>query len=100
REPNDPRLGRQEIFLHRLPASLDGLTIVQISDFHYDPHFTVTPIRAAIRMSNDLQPDLVVLTGDFVTVPMVGRIMSKRKIAQQAEPCAQLLRELRAREGI
>jgi uncharacterized protein len=99
-EPNHPRLVRQEILLPRLPASLDGLTIVQISDFHYDPHFAVRPMRAAIRMSNDLQPDLVVLTGDFVTVPIVSRIMSKRKTAQQAEPCVQLLRELRARQGI
>jgi uncharacterized protein len=99
-EPNHPRLVRQEIFLHRLPASLDGLTIVQISDFHYDPHFAVRPIRAAIRISNDLQPDLVVLTGDFVTVPMVGRVLSRRKIARQAEPCVELLRELKARQGI
>jgi predicted MPP superfamily phosphohydrolase len=99
-EPNRPRLVRQEIPLQRLPAALDGLTIVQISDFHYDPHFGVRPIREAIRISNELQPDLVVLTGDFVTVPMLARGSSKRKAALQVEPCVELLRQLRARIGI
>ena len=99
-EPNRPRLVRHEIFLRRLPASLDGLTIVQISDFHYDPHFGVRPIQEAIRISNELQPDLVVLTGDFVTVPMIARGPEKKKAAQQAQPCIELLQQLKARWGM
>ena len=99
-EPNHPRLVRQEIFLRRLPASFDGMTIVQMSDFHYDPYFSIRPMEAAVRMSNELAPDLVVLTGDFVTVSAFGGIKSARNAAQQAAPCAQILRGLRARSGV
>jgi predicted MPP superfamily phosphohydrolase len=99
-EPNHPRLVRQEIFLRRLPVGFDGLTIVQMSDFHYDPHFSIRPMEAAVRMSNELEPDLVVLTGDFVTMPVLGGIESARHAAQQAVPCAEVLRDLRARSGV
>ncbi|HXY52437.1 MAG TPA: metallophosphoesterase [Terriglobales bacterium] len=98
-EPNHPRLVRQEIFLRRLPTGFDAMTIVQLSDFHYDPYFSLRPIEAAVRMSNELSPDLVVLTGDFVTMPVLGGIAA-RNVAQQAASCAQVLRGLRARSGI
>ena len=98
-EPNHPRLVRQEIFLRRLPAGFDAMTIVQLSDFHYDPYFSRQPIEAAVRMSNELSPDLAVLTGDFVTMPVVGGIRAGN-VAQQAASCAQVLRGLQARNGI
>lgn len=99
-EPNHPRLVRQEIFLRRLPPGFDGITIVQLSDFHYDPYLSVRPMETAVRMSNDLSPDLVVLTGDFVTVPPLAGTKTARSAAQQAEPCARVLAGLRARSGI
>jgi len=99
-EPNHPRLVRQEIFLRRLPGSFDRMTIVQLSDFHYDPYFSIRPIEAAVRISNELSPDLVVLTGDFVTAPEFTTVKSARKAAQPAAPCAQLLSSLRARSGV
>jgi uncharacterized protein len=99
-EPNRPRLVRQEILLRRLPPALDGLTILQLSDFHYDPYFSATPIAAAVRMANDLKPDLVVLTGDFVTSPLVHRQFLMKRAVAQIEPCAEVLRGLRAPYGI
>ncbi len=45
----------------------DGLRVVQLSDLHVG-HFTPDErIRSAVRQTNLLAPDLVVLTGDFVT---------------------------------
>jgi predicted MPP superfamily phosphohydrolase len=107
-EPNDPRLVRLEIPLARLPRSFDGFTIAQLSDFHYDEIFSVVPIRKAIKAVNDLHPDLIVLTGDFVTVPMLEDFLSKKsadvyrgkEAVRTAPPCAQLLSELRARLGV
>lgn len=98
-EPNRPRLVRLEVPLRRLPAHFDGFTIVQLSDFHYDPHFSVVPIREAVRMCNDLFPDLVVLTGDFVSVPVFGSHKIEPATADPAELCAHLLAGLRSRFG-
>jgi predicted MPP superfamily phosphohydrolase len=96
-EPNRPRIVRQDYFLPRWPQSLDGFTVVLLSDFHYDPYFSVHPLHAAIPMVNGLHPDLIVLTGDFVTVPDFG---DERKGAFAAEPCARLLRQLTAPHGL
>lgn len=41
--------------------------IVQLSDLHYLPFTTLDMIEAAVAAANQLQPDLIVLTGDFVT---------------------------------
>jgi len=98
REPNHPKLTRVEIPLARLPAAFDGFTIAQLSDFHYDPIFSAVPIRAAIEIVNGLHPDLVVLTGDFVTASAFADIPD-RNSARAAAPCAQVLSGLRSRLG-
>lgn len=99
-EPNRPRLVRQQIPLRRLPAAFDGLTILQLSDFHYDPYFSATPIAAAVRMANELGPDLVVLTGDFVTSPVFHRSNLIQRSEALIEPCAEALRGLSAPFGV
>jgi uncharacterized protein len=96
-EPNLPRLVQKDIVLSRWPARLDGFRIALLSDFHYDPVFSLHPIRTAVEMINGLGPDLIVLTGDFVSAPPVGR---SAKAAAAAEPCAQLLAGLHAPHGV
>ena len=99
-ESNHPQVTRLEIPLARLPHAFDGFTIAQLSDFHYEDHFSVIPIRKAVEIVNGLRPDLVVLTGDFVTVPWWdGSPNSLRRYAQTAEPCTQILQGLRAPMG-
>jgi len=100
REPNHPQLVQLEMVLPRLPAAFDGFRIVQLSDFHYDEFFCIHPIRRAIEIVNHMNPDLVVLTGDFVTVSMLSDyIHDEKKSALAAEPCAKLLTQLRSRLG-
>jgi predicted MPP superfamily phosphohydrolase len=96
-EPNRPRIVRQDLFLLRWPERLSGFTIAFLSDFHYDPYFSSHPLHAAIAMVSGLRPDLIVLGGDFVTVPAVG---DDRKGALAAEPCAALLRQMTAPHGL
>ncbi len=96
-EPNRPRVVHQEIQLRRWPSRMDGFTIALLSDFHYDPYFSVHPVRAAIGMVNALHPAMIVLTGDFVSVPDFG---DPEKGADSAEPCAQLLRQMQAPYGL
>jgi uncharacterized protein len=90
---------RVEILLPRLPEAFDGFTIVQLSDFHYDPHFSGPVIQAAVAKTNALRPDLVVLTGDFVTEPVRRGRVQRRGAAANAEPCAALLAHLQPRLG-
>jgi uncharacterized protein len=97
-EPNQPQLVRQELALARWPAALDGYKIAVLSDFHYDPVFSVHPLQASIPIVNSLKPDLIALTGDFVTEPSMGR--NRRKAAYAAEPCASLLRQMTAPHGL
>jgi uncharacterized protein len=96
-EPNRPRLIRKEIALRRWPSSLDGFTIALLSDFQYDPYFSVHPIRSAVGTVNDLHPDMIALTGDFVSSPLTG---DSERGALMAEPCAQILRNLHAPFGV
>jgi predicted MPP superfamily phosphohydrolase len=99
-EPNRPILTAIEVPLARLPAAFDGFTIAQLSDFHYD-ELSAVPIKAAIDIVNNLRPDVIALTGDFITVPMFHRqLHTARRAAKAAEPCATLLAQLRARLGI
>ena len=98
REPNHPDLVTVDLDFDRLPAAFEGFTILQLSDFHYDEIFSIHPIRRAIEIVNHLNPDLVVLTGDFVTVPFYGETGDSRW-AKPAEPCAKLLSQLRSRLG-
>lgn len=96
-EPNRPKLVRREIRLRRWPAHLDGFNVALLSDFHYDPYFSIHPIRSAISLVNEVHPELVVLTGDFVSEPFFGE---HAKGADVAEPCAHLLRRLQSPHGL
>lgn len=95
--PNRPRVIRQDFSLARWPESLDGFTIALLSDFHFDPYFSIHPLHACIPVVNDLHPDLIVLTGDFVSVPLIG---DETRGALAAAPCARILRQLAAPYGL
>jgi uncharacterized protein len=100
-EATRPQLVQLEIPIARLPVALDGLTIAQLSDFHYDDLFGVIPIRKAVEIVNRLQPQLVVLTGDFVTISVLSDYLHNAKqAASAAEPCARLLSQLHAPLGV
>jgi len=58
---------RQRITLRRLPKAFDGFRIAQLSDIHIGPFMPAEDIRKYVAMVNQLKPDLVALTGDFVT---------------------------------
>lgn len=57
-----------DIPMRDLPSRLDGLTLVQLSDFHFDGvRLSEQLLEAAITATNAANPDLVVLTGDYIT---------------------------------
>jgi predicted MPP superfamily phosphohydrolase len=88
-EPYMLAVERQEIRLARLPKELDGLRIVQLSDIHHSPFTGTRQIERAIETANELQPDIIALTGDYVS--------HEREFAA---PCAEMMGRLRARYGV
>jgi uncharacterized protein len=70
-----PEVQQVEIRLGNLPEAFRGFRIAQLSDFHYGEYSEPTFIRSVVRRVNDLRPDMIALTGDFVSAgPMVSRI--------------------------
>jgi predicted MPP superfamily phosphohydrolase len=98
-EPDYPKLVEIEIPLARLSPAFDGFRIAQLSDFHYTEHFSAIPIRKAVAMVNALKVDVIVLTGDFVTVPLNANHRTAKAGADAIDPCAHVLSPLRARLG-
>jgi len=58
---------RVEIPINNLPAALDGMEIVQISDIHLSGYMSRESVRRAVDMANDVGADLAVVTGDLIT---------------------------------
>ncbi|MBZ8181607.1 metallophosphoesterase [Oscillatoria salina] len=50
-----------------LSPSLQGTKIVHLSDLHYDDGLSETLLAETIEISNQENPDLILLTGDYVT---------------------------------
>jgi predicted MPP superfamily phosphohydrolase len=88
-EPFRLTIEHHQIHLRRLPQELDGFRIVQLSDLHHSPFTSREQIERAVATANSLQPDIVALTGDYVS-----------KEREYAAPCAELLGALRARYGV
>jgi predicted MPP superfamily phosphohydrolase len=53
--------------LPRLPDAFAGMKIVQVSDIHFEVYTEAAFLDAIVRKVNAVAPDLVVLTGDFVS---------------------------------
>jgi uncharacterized protein len=77
------------IRLKRLPEAFEGFRIAQISDIHYGPYMDAAQLERAVRAAQSFQPDLVVLTGDFVSHPFGQR--NGPAGARFVEPCANVL---------
>jgi predicted MPP superfamily phosphohydrolase len=74
------------VMLTRLPKSLDGLKIVQITDLHIGPIIDGTWLRHVVDQVNTLKPDIIVVTGDLAdgSVEKLGRHVAP--IADLAAP--------------
>jgi hypothetical protein len=66
-EANSLSIERVEIKLAKLPRKMDGLRIIHLSDIHHSPFTSLEHIRRAVKVCNRLEPDIVALTGDYVS---------------------------------
>jgi len=88
-EPFVLTVERHAVRLPRLPRALDGLRIVQLTDLHHSPFTGSGQLEHAIETANSLQPDIIALTGDYISHER-----------EYAAPCAELVGRLRAKHGV
>jgi predicted MPP superfamily phosphohydrolase len=88
-EPHWTEVVHLTLALPRLPRRLDGLTLVQISDLHAGDYADAAKLRRFVAMTNALQADVAVVTGDMF-----------QSTAEEAQVCARELSALRAPLGV
>jgi predicted MPP superfamily phosphohydrolase len=84
----------RDVYLRGLPASFDGMRIAQISDIHMDEFTEPFFLRQVIDRVNQIKPDAVFITGDFVTAKLRMNIGSTKFALGAAWQCANILTEL------
>lgn len=69
-----PRVKEEAVAVNHLPESADGLTVAVLADLHVDGITRADRIRKIVERTNALNPDIVIIAGDFVdgTVPVHG----------------------------
>lgn len=63
----DPEITDTVIHLPRLPGPYEGLRIVHLSDIHLSLYTPIEEVERVVDLANRLHPDVVALTGDYVT---------------------------------
>ena len=66
-EPRWFTITRHTFPVRDLPPELDGLRLVQLTDVHHGPWLSLDYVRQVVDAANALQPDLFLLTGDYVS---------------------------------
>lgn len=87
-EANGPKVVRVSVEMPNLPPGLDGFRIAQVSDLHLEPYTRPRHIMRMVDACNGLEPDLVAMTGDFVTYD-----------AKPAGQLAAMLAQIKSRHG-
>ena len=94
-ESRDLAVEHVQVPLAHLPPAFDGVTIAQLSDFHYD-RFNEHLVEKSVTITNNLKPDLIALTGDFVTARLGHKIPDRFIAVRDGQSCSQVLAKLRA----
>lgn len=83
------RVREETAFVRDLPHELAGFAVVALSDFHGGSFVGPGDLHSVVELANSLKPDVIALTGDFVT-----------HRASEVDRIAADLARLRARDGV
>src|SRR5438552_2231151 len=89
---------RMSICIPNLPRVFDGMRIAFLSDLHHSAVVPASFIQHAVELTNELDPDVVILGGDYVTAGL--RYAPFGTGRKYVAPCFELLKNLRARRGV
>ncbi|MCB2154528.1 metallophosphoesterase [bacterium] len=80
-EPHWLQTVQRSLPIENLPDRLVGKTMLQLSDLHTGrPHVESDYLIRALKMAQDLKPDLMVLTGDIVETKSQGAMEAARRV--------------------
>jgi predicted MPP superfamily phosphohydrolase len=84
----------QPLIIANLPEPFRNFRVVQISDIHFDEYTEPSFLRRVIDQINQLTPDLVLLTGDFISMHPLGATFAQGAMVQ----CAEILGDIVCRQ--
>jgi predicted MPP superfamily phosphohydrolase len=87
-------VAHRDVALHGLSAEFDGMRVAQLSDIHLDDFTEPIFLKKVIERVNELKPDVVFLTGDFVT----AGTWPNTRAHSAAWQCASMLKALKCRQ--
>jgi len=83
------RVREVHIQIPGLAPDLDGLRLAQLSDIHFGPFLEEKHLRRVVAMANETRPDLILVTGDLITLR-----------PSRLSACLRILKGLRATAGV
>ncbi|HVB40668.1 MAG TPA: metallophosphoesterase [Terriglobales bacterium] len=89
RAARDPEINHLQLQLPHLPPALEGLRIAHLSDIHYGLFLSSRSLSRILDLTQAQRPDLIAITGDFVT-----------QSPAFVEPVSEMLARLRAPLGV
>lgn len=93
-EPNRLIVRHETLQMQQWPTSLSNLKIAVLSDIHVGGSFIDDDkVRTIVQRTNELQPDLIVIAGDYISG-------GRRDPTRAPETYAHLLKEFRAPLGV
>ena len=100
-EPRKLVVNIQDVPVKGLDPAFDGLKIVAIGDIHGGSNYvTEDRIREIVRLTNEQQPDLIVLLGDYVSQGYSVEPLRDHKLKMSMKTVADNLSGLRAKLGV
>lgn len=84
-----PEVRRVPVAIKDLPPALEGFRLVQLTDLHISRLFDARWVTAVVNRTDELKPDLVVITGDLIDGTPAARQADVAPLAQ-----------LKARHGV
>lgn len=88
-EMNMLDISHHDVFIPGLPDKFEGFSIVQWTDIHGGFGTSPRRIRRLAQRVIDQKPDMIVLTGDFIS-----------RSPNNAEPCISAMKDLKAKYGV
>lgn len=68
-EPTMLQISEETITSSKIPKSFNNFKIIQFSDTHIGFHYTIEQLNKLVHKINDLEPNLILFTGDLVDKP-------------------------------
>lgn len=96
-EPHRLAVTQHHLRLAGWPRALDGLTVAHLTDLHRSKIISRDYLQRCIARTNALQPDLLLVTGDYLTQEHYGDRAAAEALVADVADC---LGQARARYGV